>query len=266
MPTPEPLLTDPVAHRAADSAAHPAAQPTTDATSARERLLRHALALFASQGFAKTSTREIAEAAHTNVASISYYFGDKAGLYRAAFFAPLGTMPEGMVCGLQPGVTSLDEMLVMFFAGMLEPLKQGELARQSIKLRFREMIEPTGLWAEELSKDIAPSHAAMTAMLGQHLGLAQPDDEVDRLAIAISALAVHLHVCHDVIERVAPRLLPVPDALDGWMAQLLMYARAMVAAEVARRAALAPLVPPVHKSAPPSSDRVQRRSARATKP
>ena len=178
-----------------------------------------------------------------------------------------------MVCGAQPGAASLDEMLVMFFGGLLEPLKQGELARQSIKLRFREMIEPTGLWAEELSKDIGPMHAAMAAVLSRHLGLAAPDDEVDRLAISISALAVHLHVGRDVIERVAPRLLPVPEALEGWMSQLLMYARAMVAAEAARRAALAR---PVRGSAlaraaaaaaaPEQPGRLRRRPARVAKP
>src|SRR5688500_8221065 len=58
---------------------------------ARERLLLSALRLFADQGFAKTSTREIAEAAGANVAAIRYYFGDKAGLYRAAFTEPMGS-------------------------------------------------------------------------------------------------------------------------------------------------------------------------------
>lgn len=202
---------------------------------ARERLLREALHLFAHQGFAKTSVREIAEAAQTNLAQISYYFGDKAGLYRAAFFAPMGALPEDAACGLPPGAASLDEVLSMLITGLLEPLKQGELACLSIKLRFREMLEPTGLWDEELSQDIAPMHEALAAALARHLGLPAPDDEVHRLAIAISALAVHLHVGQDVIERVAPQLLPTPEALDAWMDRLLMYARAMVAAEADRR-------------------------------
>jgi len=45
------------------------------------------------QGFAKTSIREIALAAQANVASISYYFGDKAGLYRAVFSDPRTNPP-----------------------------------------------------------------------------------------------------------------------------------------------------------------------------
>ena len=213
----------------------PPPEPAVPALPARERLLREVLQLFANQGYAKTSVREIAEAAHTNLAQISYYFGDKAGLYRAAFFAPMGAVPEGPVCGLRPGLASLDEVLVMFLVGMLEPLKQGELARLSIKLRFREMLEPTGLWDEELSQDIAPMHEALAGALARHLGLSGPDDEVHRLAIAISALPVHLHVGQDVIQRVAPQLLPSPEALDAWMDRLQMYARAMVAAEADRR-------------------------------
>ena len=51
----------------------------SDGAQSRERLLLAAMRLFAEQGFATTSTREIALAAGTNIASISYYFGDKAG-------------------------------------------------------------------------------------------------------------------------------------------------------------------------------------------
>ena len=68
--------------------------PREDA-SPRSRLLRSGLRLFALQGFAKTSTRELAEDAGVNIASISYYFGDKAGLYRAAFSEPLGAPRDG---------------------------------------------------------------------------------------------------------------------------------------------------------------------------
>jgi hypothetical protein len=69
--------------------ASPATKPLrSDGFEARNRLLDAALALFAEKGFAKTSTREIALAAQVNIASISYYFGDKAGLYRAVFTDP----------------------------------------------------------------------------------------------------------------------------------------------------------------------------------
>lgn len=46
-------------------------------------LIGAALGLFGRKGFAATSTREIATAAGTNVASIAYHFGSKEGLRRA---------------------------------------------------------------------------------------------------------------------------------------------------------------------------------------
>ncbi|MBZ4022062.1 hypothetical protein CKO11_06275 [Rhodobacter sp. TJ_12] len=58
-------------------------------------LLRAAIAIFGQKGFDGTSTREIAAAAKTNVASIAYHFGGKAGLRRAcaeAFASHIGAL------------------------------------------------------------------------------------------------------------------------------------------------------------------------------
>jgi AcrR family transcriptional regulator len=49
----------------------------------RRRILETALDLFAAQGYAGTSTRQIAERAGVNLPAIQYYFGNKEGLYRA---------------------------------------------------------------------------------------------------------------------------------------------------------------------------------------
>ena len=78
-------------------------KPRTDGVEARARLLHTALKLFAQKGFAKTSTREIARAAGTNLAAIAYYFGDKTGLYSACGM----TAPKSMF----PAPTSANWML-----------------------------------------------------------------------------------------------------------------------------------------------------------
>jgi hypothetical protein len=51
----------------------------------------------------------------------------------------------------------------------------------------------------------------------------------------VAALGVHLHVGRDVTDALAPSLNATPDALDRWLERLVMYAEAMVAAEVQRR-------------------------------
>jgi AcrR family transcriptional regulator len=218
-------------------AAGAAAELAPDRQAARQRLLQAGLRLFAQQGFAKTSTRELAESAGVNVASISYYFGDKAGLYRAAFFEPL-CGPQGHAADFGAAAATLDEALRQFYAQMLQPLKQGDLSRLCMKLRFREMLEPTGLWDEELRQDIGPMHESLLRVLCRHFGVDAADDELRRLAVCVAGLAVHLHVGREIVDLLAPALnADTGPAVDRWVERLVMYARAMVAAEVARRRA-----------------------------
>jgi TetR/AcrR family transcriptional regulator, regulator of cefoperazone and chloramphenicol sensitivity len=201
---------------------------------ARARLLHAGLRLFSAQGYAKTSTRELAEAASVNVASISYYFGDKAGLYRAVFEEPLGP-PEADVARYDgPGLT-LAEALHGFYASFLEPLRQGDDARLCVKLHFREMVEPTGLIDPLHAHGIKPMHDALLAVLVRHLGLPGPDLELDRLAVCLAGLGVHLHVGRDVIDRLAPALNAGESALDLWADRLVMFGLAMVQSEARRR-------------------------------
>ena len=211
----------------------------SDGAEAREHLLHCALRLFSEKGFAKTSTREIAKAAGANLAAISYYFGDKAGLYRAVFTEPLGSASDDIPLYSNPALT-LEQSLIGFFSSFLEPLKQGELVQLCMRLHFREMMEPTGLWAEEVDNGIKPAHAALVELLGRHLGLAVPDDDLHRLAFSITGLALQMYIGRDVVQAIRPQLLGQPEAIDHWASRLVSYGLAMVEAEAALRHAVSP--------------------------
>jgi AcrR family transcriptional regulator len=223
-----------------------AAKPLrSDGAEARSRLLDAALTLFAEKGFAKTSTREIAQAAQVNIASISYYFGDKAGLYRAVFTDPRcnpNVPPESIA---DAGI-SLEQALQRLMGSFLSPLKQGDLQQQCMKLHFREMLEPTGVWQEEIDSNIKPAHAALVNVLCRHLGLAKADDDIHTLAFSISGLGVMLHIGCDVVTSIRPQLVASHAALDRYCDRLVAYAMALTDAEGQRRALLA---------APPRSTR-----------
>lgn len=223
--------------------------PRSDGEQSRERLVHAGLRLFAQQGFAKTSTREIAEAAGTNVAAISYYFGDKAGLYRAVFLEPLETPPQDLTPILQ-GTCSLRDALKTMFSGFTEPLKHDETVRLCIKLHCREMLEPTGLWEEEIANGIKPMHGALVALLCRRFELKRADDEVHRLAVSLAGLGVHLFVSRDVIEALAPQLSATPEAVDLWAERLLMYAEALIDAEAKRRRKAATTAAPATRARP----------------
>lgn len=225
----------------------PATALRSDGIEARRRLMEAALVLFADKGFSKTSIREIALAAHVNVAAISYYFGDKAGLYRAVFWDPrtnprlANDVLDGAVGGMKPALQGL-------LRGLIEPLKLGHAMQRCMKLHFREMLEPTGLWAEEIETDIKPAHAALVAALCQHLGVAQADDDIHRLGFALTGLGITLHVGSDVLAAIRPALLATPEAVDVYCDRLVCYGMAMIGAEAQRRQGIAADPPPMSSS------------------
>lgn len=208
----------------------------SDGAEARARLLQTALRLFADNGFSKTSTRDIAQTAGVNIAAIKYYFGDKAGLYRAVFTEPMGEPCDFMLL-VEQNLT-LRESLQGFFTDFLEPLKQGDLVQLCVRLHFREMLEPTGLWAEDIDNNIKPAHAAMVAMLARHLGVDEADDEIHRLAFSIVGLALQMYIARDVIDAIRPNLMASPAEIDDWAERISAYAEAMTEFEAQRRRAL----------------------------
>lgn len=205
----------------------------TDGEVAREKLLMAALELFARDGFSKTSTRQIAALAGANVGAIAYYFGDKLGLYRAAFIEPLGSQQDA-IAAFSPAHLSLHEALVALYAGFLSPLKQGVVARWSMKLHLREMVEPTGVWAQEITDGIVPYHRALVAVLSRDMGIAVESPDLHRLAISIVAQGVFSCMAHDAIEAVAPQLFSTDAAIDAMGEHYTRCAMAMVAAEKIR--------------------------------
>lgn len=203
-----------------------------DGIEARQRLLHTALRLFAEKGFAKTSTRAIALAAGANIGSISYYFGDKAGLYRAVCAGPLGD--ENPARFDQPGIT-LRQSLQGLLTGFTEPLKQGDLAQHCMRLHFREMLEPTGIWDQKIDKHIKPAHEGLLRVLCRHLQLDVADDDLHRLAFSIVGLGIQLFVGYDVMRALKPELAGTAQAIDTYTERLVDYALAMVHSEALRR-------------------------------
>jgi AcrR family transcriptional regulator len=208
----------------------------TDGAEARQKILLCALKLFAEKGYAKTSVRQIAQAAQVNVSAISYYFTDKAGLYRTVFSCPsAGIRPTDRQNFTSPHL-SLAEALQDFYLDFFQPLKMGEVVQDVMKLRYREMLEPTGVWEHEIESEIKPHHAAMTQLLSRYIGV-EVDDEIRSLVLACIGMAVHMYVGQKVIRNMSPQLVENHLALDRMAERYGRYAYAMVMDEKARRAA-----------------------------
>ncbi|WP_296952890.1 TetR/AcrR family transcriptional regulator [uncultured Massilia sp.] len=211
-------------------------KPRSDGVHARERILASALRLFAERGYASTSVRELAQAADANVAAIAYYFGDKAGLYRAALYEPLQRAADADLPTFDAPGLALREALARFLRNCLQPLDDGPAALLSVRLRLREAFEPTGMLEEERTSR-ERLQRRLRALLARELGLPAPDPDLHALTFSIWALVTYPYIGHEHIARAAPGLFDAPGALDAWVARLAAYACAMVDAERARRAA-----------------------------
>ena len=214
--------------------AHQVAKPVRcDGVQARARLLIEALRLFSEHGFAKTSIRAIAQAAEVNVSAISYYFGDKEGLYRCAITEPfLSCDPLANVAAFSAPELTLEQALRQFYTQLLTPIEQGAIMRDCLRLHMREMLEPTGLWQQQIEQQIVPTHRALADLVRHHIGMSAPADEgIHRITLAITAMPVHLMMAGDVVMAINPDLLNRSDAVPAAVNTFVRYAMALVDSE-----------------------------------
>lgn len=221
---------------ASPNSTEPAA-PAEEAHGRRERLLREATRIFAAKGFDKASTREICQAADANIGLISYYFGDKKGLYREALIQPILELLAHVP--LADASVPLRDWLEGFYAALLMPLRKAdsELAHL-MRLLGREMMEPTPAYEELCARHIAPQHEALIEMLRQRCGVAAgpgPDMGLQHLAHALTALAHDYWMSADYMETLAPGVARGPGAYERVLDRLVGYGQALIEHETARR-------------------------------
>jgi TetR/AcrR family transcriptional regulator, regulator of cefoperazone and chloramphenicol sensitivity len=226
------------AHSAGQPPAEGLAHPTLQAANAddpRSRLFVAATRIFADKGYANASTREICAAANVNVAAIHYYFGDKAGLYRAVFLSPVRELVNAGVDAsredmpLEQAMRGLYQIFIRLLMG------KGE-AEQLMRLHMREMLEPSGLIGDALPEVITPHHQALVRVVCRALNLQKTDVDVHRLVFSIMGL-VNIYCTDQVIlKHLAPEVLSGEEAFNTLVERLTSYACALVAFERQRRA------------------------------
>ena len=116
--------------------------------SAQKRLLAAGETLFAGQGYAQTSVRQVTETAECNIAAVNYHFGGKDKLYRAVYQQVLDRLRAQRLHGiaqlqsLTPEELTLEKVLRGFTITFLEPLVDETQGRQMMQLFMREMLDP----------------------------------------------------------------------------------------------------------------------------
>ncbi len=164
----------------------------SDESSTRDQILDAAEALFARQGFAATTIKQIGAEAGANPALLYYYFGDKAGLYRELLkrvFAWIAV--EGGSRLEQAGPADA-------VRGVLALQTETMTARPALpRLIAREMVDHGAAHAgEELVRLSATVFARLCELIqeGQRAGLFRRDLDPRFAAVSTLSLVPWFHV------------------------------------------------------------------------
>ena len=89
--------------------------------STKDRILHAAEELFAAQGFATTSLRQVTSRADVNIAAVNYHFGSKENLVNEVFRRRMDDMSRERLAALQRAVEAHPGELEPILAAFVEP-------------------------------------------------------------------------------------------------------------------------------------------------
>lgn len=184
----------------------------------KQRLIDSAGEIFASQGFAAASIREICRQAGANVAAVHYHFGDKAQLYLACLEqAQSCQAADAADPALLQGVPPR-ERLREFIRGMLVSKLASGRPRWHLELMLREMIRPTEACSAIVDRYIRPMADGLWNIIAE----LRPDQAQDRhfwlTGFSIVAQVIFYYIHQPIISRLmgdeAFRQLTVDELTD----------------------------------------------------
>ena len=217
---------------------HAADAEPVNAPDSRTQLIQAAAQVFSVKGFDGASTREICQSAAVNLSAIKYYFGDKAGLYRAVLQWAFGEVTASFGQFDDPALSfqqAVRQFLVPLIQTDCNPTQQ-QPAQQSIDARVMglylyELIKPSAIFPEIIQQTVLPTHQAFCQLLARQLGAVAVDPAIHQLAFAICAMAHDYSLSRDVMRTLAPELLDQPDATVQITDRLLAYSQALLDVE-----------------------------------
>jgi len=120
-----------------------------DSADIRQQIMEAAVDLFASQGYAATPVREIADRVGVNPAMIHYYFGSKEALLQAALDHSLEPLAEAVALMQKKQEAPLQDIVFQILGAFS--------SKPSLPvLMTREVLLPGGVMRQHFMKNLAP--------------------------------------------------------------------------------------------------------------
>lgn len=178
---------------------------TMEKTDTRASLIEAGLHFFGRQGFEGTSTRQLAARANTNVASIAYHFGGKAGLRAACLAAVVDRVAEVMdgsdgieVPTSQAQAAAQIERLIRAFVSLIVGSPE---AQAMVAFLLRE-ISGSGESAKAVySNFVEPRHTALCSLWAAATGRSPDDPQVKLAVFSLIGQVVYFRIASPFVSR-----------------------------------------------------------------
>lgn len=166
--------------------AQPARAGRADGDATARRILDAAGLLFATHGFAETSSKAVAQHADVSLASINYHFGSRAGLYQAALAEAHGEL------------IALSELQLIDASRLSAAGKLGRIIDTLVaaaasergwaaRLLAREVLAPSSHLHVLWSREVQPKVSIVTRILSEASGIPPTDPALFRCLLSIIA-------------------------------------------------------------------------------
>jgi TetR/AcrR family transcriptional regulator, regulator of cefoperazone and chloramphenicol sensitivity len=181
----------------------------------RGAIMEAAGKIFAEQGYAKATVRDICHQAGANVAAINYHFGDKKGLYLAVlkYYQEISFQSYPPNLGIQETQTP-EEKLRAFIHSFLQRIMDEGRPAWFGKLLAHEFAEPT--WAFDILVEdmIRPSYRRLMDIVAEVLGKDADRRKVLLCSMSIVGQCLYFRHSHPVITRLFPKENFGPRQID----------------------------------------------------
>lgn len=163
-----------------------------DVAETRERLLESARRLFAERGFADVTVRELCRDAGANLALVSYYFGDKLGLYFEVVNQAIASVREfNSLAMTAPAGSSAEERLGLFVRGLLYRIFEFRGADSWVhKLVQHELTRPTEAATRIMQEAMAPRIRYLADIVTELLSCPKKDPRVMHCVASVHGLCL----------------------------------------------------------------------------
>lgn len=185
-------------------------KPVTPDPSARDAIMAAATELFAAQGFAGVTIKEIGAKAKVNSALLYYYFEDKEGLYRAVLAHIIGGLSRSVGSSLAAAPPSPEEGVRRFVSAQAERFFENRIFA---RLVLRELFDGGTVRLE------TPMHAVVVNAFrpllelikaGQARGAFRADIDPRFAVISTVAQVAYFTLAQPLVAELMGQSLPVP--------------------------------------------------------